>query len=56
MVNGPGEAKSTDIGITGGGKGTHQIYINGIPDHIIKNQNIVDHVVKEVRKKLETIN
>ena len=54
--NGPGEARSTDIGITGGGKGTHQIYINGIPDHIIKNKNIVDHVVKEVRKKLETVN
>ena len=55
VVNGPGEAKSTDIGITGGGKGTHQIYINGIPDHIIKNKNIVDHVVKQVRKKIEKI-
>ena len=55
VVNGPGEARSTDIAITGGGKGTHQIYINGIPDHIIKNQNIVDHVVKQVRKKLETV-
>ena len=56
VVNGPGEAKSTDIGITGGGKGTHLIYINGIPDHIIKNENIVDHVVKQVRKKLQTVN
>ena len=56
VVNGPGEARSTDIGITGGGKGTHQIYINGIPDHIIKNKNVVDHVVKQVRKKLETFN
>ncbi len=56
VVNGPGEARSTDIGITGGGKGTHQIYINGIPDHIIKNENIVDHVVKQVRKKLQTVN
>ena len=30
VVNGPGEAKETDIGLTGGGKGTHQIYVNGI--------------------------
>ena len=55
VVNGPGEARSTDVGITGGGKGTHQIYVNGIPDHVIKNQNIVDHVVNEVRKKLSSL-
>ena len=42
VVNGPGEARSTDVGITGGGKGTHQIYVNGIPDHVIKNQNVED--------------
>ena len=29
MVNGPGEAKHVDIGVTGGGKNSHQIYING---------------------------
>ena len=46
----------TDVGITGGGKGTHQIYVNGIPDHVIKNQNVVDHVVNEVRKKLSSLN
>ena len=56
VVNGPGEARSTDVGITGGGKGTHQIYVNGIPDHVIKNQSVVDHVVNEVRKKLSSLN
>ena len=56
VVNGPGEARSTDVGITGGGEGTHQIYINGIPDHVIKNQSVVDHVVNEVRKKLSSLN
>ena len=56
VVNGPGEAKETDIGLTGGGKGTHQIYVNGIPDHVIKNQSVVDHVVNEVRKKLSSLN
>ena len=55
VVNGPGEAKETDIGITGGGKGTHQIYVSGITDHIIKNKNIVDHIVNQVEKKIDEI-
>ena len=55
VVNGPGEARSTDIGITGGGKGTHQIYVNGIPDHIIKNKSVADHVVSQVRKKINSL-
>ena len=33
VVNGPGEARETDIGFTGGGDGTHQVYIAGVPDH-----------------------
>ena len=45
IVNGPGEAKETDIGLTGGGKGNHQIYVNGITDHIIRNENVADYVV-----------
>ena len=52
VVNGPGEAKETDIGIKGGGKGTNQIYISGITDHVIKNENIVDHIVKQVENKI----
>src|SRR5690606_13162411 len=36
VVNGPGEARETDIGITGGGKGTHMVYVGGLPDHKIK--------------------
>ena len=53
IVNGPGEAKETDIGLTGGGKGNHQIYVNGITDHIIRNQNVADYIVKFVQKKIE---
>ena len=52
VVNGPGEAKETDIGLTGGGKGTHQIYVNGITDHIIKNENVADYIVKFVENKI----
>ncbi len=53
VVNGPGEAKETDIGLTGGGKGTHQIYVDGITDHIIKNENVADYIVTFVQKKIE---
>ena len=53
VVNGPGEAKETDIGLTGGGKGTHQIYVNGITDHIIKNENVADYIVNFVLKEIE---
>ena len=52
IVNGPGEAKQTDIGITGGGKGNHQIYVNGITDHIIRNQNVADYIVNFVQNKI----
>jgi (E)-4-hydroxy-3-methylbut-2-enyl-diphosphate synthase len=52
IVNGPGEAKQTDIGLTGGGKGNHQIYVNGITDHIIRNQNVADYIVNFVQNKI----
>src|SRR6201984_1009755 len=45
VVNGPGEARETDIGFTGGGNGTHQVYVNGLPDHRLKDGDIVDHLV-----------
>ncbi len=51
VVNGPGEARETDIGFTGGGKGTHQVYINGLPDHRLKDKDIVDHLVGLVERK-----
>ena len=51
VVNGPGEARETDIGLTGGGRDTHQIYLSGVTDHRIKDANIVDHLVKLVEAK-----
>ena len=53
VVNGPGEAKETDIGLTGGGKGTHQIYVNGITDHIIKNENVPIILLSSFKIKLQ---
>jgi (E)-4-hydroxy-3-methylbut-2-enyl-diphosphate synthase len=55
VVNGPGEARETDIGFTGGGNDTHQVYINGLPDHRLKNQDIVDHLVELVERKAAEI-
>ncbi len=50
VVNGPGEARETDIGLTGGGKGTHQIYVSGLADHRLSNQNLVEHIVGMVEE------
>jgi (E)-4-hydroxy-3-methylbut-2-enyl-diphosphate synthase len=55
VVNGPGEARETDIGFTGGGNGTHQVYINGLTDHRLKNADIIDHLVKLVEQKAAEI-
>ncbi|MEM7169694.1 MAG: flavodoxin-dependent (E)-4-hydroxy-3-methylbut-2-enyl-diphosphate synthase [Pseudomonadota bacterium] len=55
VVNGPGEATMTDIGLTGGGKGTHQIYVNGLPDHRLKDANVVDHLVEMIEQKAKEI-
>jgi (E)-4-hydroxy-3-methylbut-2-enyl-diphosphate synthase len=51
VVNGPGEARETDIGLTGGGPDNHQIYIAGVSDHRIKDQGMVDHLVELVEQK-----
>jgi len=55
VVNGPGEATMTDIGFTGGGRGTHQVYIAGQPHHRLQNGDIVDHLVELVEEKAAEI-
>jgi (E)-4-hydroxy-3-methylbut-2-enyl-diphosphate synthase len=55
VVNGPGEARETDIGFTGGGHGTHMVYVNGLPDHRLKDADIVDHLVELIEKKAAEI-
>ena len=50
VVNGPGEARETDIGLTGGGKDTHQVYISGLAHHRLQNDDIVEHVVSLVEE------
>jgi (E)-4-hydroxy-3-methylbut-2-enyl-diphosphate synthase len=55
VVNGPGEARETDIGLTGGGKGNHQIYLSGMADHRFTDNNIVEHVVTLVEERAAMI-
>ncbi len=55
VVNGPGEASQTDIGLTGGGKGNNMIYLSGLQHHKVPSENIIDHVVELVEKKAEEI-
>jgi (E)-4-hydroxy-3-methylbut-2-enyl-diphosphate synthase len=55
VVNGPGEARETDIGITGGGNGKHMVYLSGVTDHHVANDDMVDHIVKLVEAKAAEI-
>jgi (E)-4-hydroxy-3-methylbut-2-enyl-diphosphate synthase len=55
VVNGPGEARETDIGFTGGGKGSHQVYLAGQPAHRLQNEDIVAHLVRLVEDKAREI-
>jgi len=55
VVNGPGEARETDIGITGGGKGKHMVYLSGVTDHHVADEDMVEHIVKLVEAKAAEI-
>ena len=51
VVNGPGEAAMTDVGITGGGKGNNMLYLSGVQSKKVLTNEIIDKVVNEVEKK-----
>jgi (E)-4-hydroxy-3-methylbut-2-enyl-diphosphate synthase len=55
VVNGPGEARETDIGLTGGGNGKHMVYLSGVTDHHVQDADMVDHIVKLVEAKAAEI-
>ena len=55
VVNGPGEARETDIGITGGGQGKHMVYLSGITDHHVRDEEMIDHIVRLVEEKAAEI-
>ena len=51
VVNGPGEASMTDVGITGGGKGNNMLYLSGVQSEKVLTDDIIKKVVSEVEKK-----
>lgn len=50
VVNGPGEAREADVGLTGGQP--NLVYLGGKPDHKIDNDNLVDELEKQIRAEL----
>ncbi len=55
VVNGPGEAAQTDVGITGGGKDSSMLYLKGVQTEKLNNKEIVSKIVSIVEKKAEEI-
>ena len=52
VVNGPGEAAMTDIGITGGQKGNNMLYLSGVQKEKVLTKNMITKIVDEVEKRL----
>ena len=55
VVNGPGEALMTDIGVTGGGNGRHMVYAAGKTDHTMDGRDMVEHIVELVEARAALI-
>ena len=51
VVNGPGEAEHTMLGLTGGGKDNHMMYLSGLPHHKVASDKIIEEVVTLVENK-----
>ncbi len=55
VVNGPGEASQTDVGLTGGGDGNNLLYLSGIPHEKIASSSLIDKVVELVEAKVKEL-
>jgi len=55
VVNGPGEATMTNIGITGGGNDTHMIYLDGKKNNVVKDVDLESYLENLIRKKTKEI-
>ncbi len=51
VVNGPGEAATTDVGITGGKKGSNMLYLSGVQKEKVLTEDMINRVINEVEKK-----
>ena len=55
VVNGPGEAAMTDIGITGGRKGSNMLYLSGVQTEKVLTDDMIARIVSEVEKKVSEL-
>ena len=55
VVNGPGEAKQTEIGITGGGKDNHMLYLNGLETEKVATKDMINKIVTLVEEKASNL-
>ena len=55
VVNGPGEAAQTEIGLTGGGQDSNLLYLSGVPHTKVANSKIIDKIVNLVENKVKEI-
>ena len=56
VVNGPGEAAQTEIGLTGGGQDSNLLYLSGVPHTKVASSDIIDKIVKLVEEKTKDSN
>ena len=54
IVNGPGEAREADIGLTGASP-SNLIYVSGEPDHKVSNEDFIDHLEEVIRERAEQL-
>ena len=55
VVNGPGEAAMTDVGITGGQKGNNMLYLSGIQSEKVLTSEMIERIITEVERKVSEI-
>ncbi len=55
VVNGPGEASQTDVGLTGGGEGNNLLYLSGLPHKKVASNSLIDKVVELVEARAKKL-
>ena len=56
VVNGPGEAAQTEIGLTGGGQDNNLLYLSGVPHEKVPSNEIINKIVQLVEEKVKEKN
>lgn len=51
VVNGPGEAREAQVGLTGGSP--NLVFVNGKPDHKVSREDLLDDLERTIRRQVE---